>query len=148
MRSPRGCIHACKPHTCLHGLPVDGLPPLAPHPPGAPPDTTVLGRVLERGLAADGRLNRFVVAVSDRPGGIAKLTNLVFQCGASIKDLYHERAWLLSDVASVQLRCVVETRSREHGDELRAALEKEYKVVWNDQLPEHALNNDSRPTHH
>ncbi len=70
-------------------------------------DTTVLGRVLERGLAADGRLNRFVVAVSDRPGGIARLTALVFKCGASIKDIYHERAWLLSDVASVQLRVVV-----------------------------------------
>ena len=31
-------------------------------------DTTVLGRCLERGLAADDRLCRFVVHVSDRPG--------------------------------------------------------------------------------
>ena len=30
-------------------------------------DTTTLGRVLERGLAADGRLCRFVATVSDRP---------------------------------------------------------------------------------
>ena len=32
-------------------------------------DTTVLGRCLERGLAADGRLVKFTVTVSDRPGG-------------------------------------------------------------------------------
>jgi threonine dehydratase len=29
-------------------------------------DTTVLGRVIERGLAADGRLVRLVASVSDR----------------------------------------------------------------------------------
>ena len=33
-------------------------------------DTTVLGRCLERGLAADDRLCRFVVHVSDRPGDL------------------------------------------------------------------------------
>ena len=36
-------------------------------------DTTVLGRCLDRGLAADGRLVKFSVTVSDRPGGIAEL---------------------------------------------------------------------------
>ncbi|CAK5006227.1 unnamed protein product [Meloidogyne enterolobii] len=32
-------------------------------------DTTVLGRTIERGLAVDGRLIKFDVVVSDRPGG-------------------------------------------------------------------------------
>merc|ERR1712055_944350 len=41
-------------------------------------DTTLLGRCLERGMAADGRLVTFSVTVSDRPGGIAELDNL--QC--------------------------------------------------------------------
>ncbi len=36
-------------------------------------DTTVLGRCIDRGLAADGRLVKFSVTVSDRPGGIAEL---------------------------------------------------------------------------
>ena len=36
-------------------------------------DTTVLGRCLDRGLAADGRLVKFSVTVSDRPGGISDL---------------------------------------------------------------------------
>ena len=44
-------------------------------------DTTVLGRVLERGLATDGRICRFVVNVSDRPGGIAELTRLIASIG-------------------------------------------------------------------
>ena len=37
---------------------------------GANIDITVLGRVIDRGLAADGRLVRFVATVSDRPGGV------------------------------------------------------------------------------
>ena len=44
-------------------------------------DTTVLGRCLERGLAVDGRLVRFLVTVSDRPGGIAELTKLIASIG-------------------------------------------------------------------
>lgn len=50
-------------------------------------DTTVLGRVLDRGLAADNRLCNFYATVSDRPGGIAKLTALLWDQGASIKDV-------------------------------------------------------------
>ena len=45
-------------------------------------DTTALGRVIERGLAVDGRLVRFVVTVSDRPGGIAELTKMLAEMGA------------------------------------------------------------------
>ncbi|KAL7562736.1 hypothetical protein ACA910_013238 [Epithemia clementina (nom. ined.)] len=59
-------------------------------------DTTVLGRVMDRGLAADERLVQFHATVSDRPGGIAKLTTLLPEQGASIKENYHERAWLHS----------------------------------------------------
>ena len=36
-------------------------------------DTTILGRCLDRGLAADGRLVKFSCTISDRPGGMAEL---------------------------------------------------------------------------
>ncbi|EGD77250.1 hypothetical protein PTSG_12710 [Salpingoeca rosetta] len=94
-------------------------------------DLPVIGRVIERGLAADGRLVRFVVSVSDRPGGIAQLTTLIARVGASVKDIHHERAWQESDVMSVQIKCVVETRSRAHAEELRQALvEAGYPLKW------------------
>ena len=48
-------------------------------------DTTLLGRCLDRGLAADGRLITFNVVVSDRPGGIAELSKLMSNVGVSIK---------------------------------------------------------------
>lgn len=66
-------------------------------------DTTVLGRCLDRGLACDGRLLKFSVTVSDRPGGIADLCRHMAAIGISIKDIMHERAWIQSDIFSVEV---------------------------------------------
>ncbi len=82
----------------------------------------VLGRDTERALAADGRLVRLKVPVSDRPGGIAGLTRLLADLGASVKDIYHERAWLHSSVDQVLVRAVVETRGHEHNEQIVSGL--------------------------
>lgn len=66
-------------------------------------DTTVLGRVIERGLAVDMRLVKFVAKVTDQPGGVAGLTTTLAQHGASIKDIHHERAWTQSSVSMVRV---------------------------------------------
>ena len=95
-------------------------------------DTTVLGRVIDRGLAADIRLVNFVVTVSDRPGGIAKMTAVLSEEGASIKDIYHERAWLHSSVDQVQCRVVVELQGIDHAKRVKNALmSRGYPVLWN-----------------
>jgi len=87
-------------------------------------DTPVLGRVIDRGLAADSRLIRMVATVDDRPGGIARLTAALADSGASVKDLFHERAWLDSDFSSVHVIVVAETRGEEHTGEIFAELHK------------------------
>ena len=76
-------------------------------------DTTTLGRVIERGLAADERLVRFVAEVSDLPGGIADLTRLLSDHGASIKDIFVSPI-LKFDKSSTRIhiefdRCVLQT---------------------------------------
>ena len=98
-------------------------------------DTSVLGRVIERGMAADGRLVRFVATVPDRPGGVAGLVNILSDVGVSVKDIYHERAWLHSSVSMVQVKCVVETSSYEHGMELKLRLEQTgYPLLWGKEV--------------
>eukprot|EP01041_Mallomonas_annulata_P001822 gene1822-3530_t len=87
-------------------------------------DTTVLGRVIERGLAADNRLIRFIATVSDRPGGIAQLARDMADMGVSIKDIYHERAWLHSRVDQVMVKCVVETTGKVHSEKMFKYLEE------------------------
>lgn len=97
-------------------------------------DTTVFGRCLERGLAADGRLVRFTVNVSDRPGGVSELCALLAKLGVSIKDVMHERAFL-SDVHSVAVKVVCETRDWEHSQILRQALKEKYDQVEYNDVP-------------
>merc|ERR1739844_447016 len=92
-------------------------------------DTTLLGRCLERGMAADGRLVTFSVTVSDRPGGIAELTRTISNVGVSIKDIVHERAWVRSNAFAVGVRILAETRNRKHSKELFKLLREAYDEV-------------------
>src|SRR4029079_13608590 len=46
-------------------------------------DLTMLDRVIETGLVADGRLARFTVSIKDRPGGLAQLAEVIAEAGAS-----------------------------------------------------------------
>jgi threonine dehydratase len=85
-------------------------------------DPNVLSRVVERGLVSDGRLARFTAVISDRPGGLADLTSQIAACGASIKQVVHDRAFAGSDVSAVHVLCTVETRDHQHLRELRERL--------------------------
>ena len=85
-------------------------------------DPNILSRVIERGLVADGRLCRFNAVISDRPGGLAVLSKQIAAAGASIKQIVHDRAFTSSDVSTVSVLCTVETRNREHFEQVRARL--------------------------
>lgn len=77
-------------------------------------DSTVLGRVIEHGLAADGRLCRFVTRVTDRPGGLSQFTAVLAGAGVSVKHISHDRIFAGDDMSSVHVHCLVETRDAEH----------------------------------
>lgn len=88
-------------------------------------DLNTLDRVIERGLASDGRLCRFTATISDRPGGLARFAGLIAEEGASIIDINHDRVFADEDISTVAVHCVVETRDAEHITALRARLTKE-----------------------
>lgn len=81
-------------------------------------DPAVLGRVIDHGLVADGRLVQFRSTISDRPGGLARLAQAIADAGASVKQITHERAFSQANFASVEVFCTVETRGKDHAAEL------------------------------
>jgi threonine dehydratase len=85
-------------------------------------DLTMLDRVIEVGLVADGRLSRFTVSIADRPGGLARLAEVIASTGASIKEIVHDRAFSGPDLSAVRVVCVVETTGHAHVRELHDAL--------------------------
>ncbi|HXQ82032.1 MAG TPA: threonine ammonia-lyase [Opitutaceae bacterium] len=85
-------------------------------------DPVILSRVIEKGLVHDGRLTRFTVTISDRPGGLAELCRVIASCGASINQVAHDRAFSGPDVSATHVTCTVETRDRAHIAALHRAL--------------------------
>lgn len=85
-------------------------------------DSVILDRIIEKGLVADGRLHRFTAVISDRPGGLARMAQLIADVGASIKEVTHDRAFAGPDVAAVRVVCTVETYDRDHITRLREHL--------------------------
>lgn len=85
-------------------------------------DVNLLERIVDRGLVADGRLARLTVTVPDRPGHLARLTQLVASAGANVLDVAHQRAFADISVRDVEIVLYVETRGQEHKAELLALL--------------------------
>ena len=85
-------------------------------------DLTMLDRVIESGLVADGRITRFTVSIVDRPGGLARLAEVIASTGGSIKEIVHDRAFSGPDLFAVRVVCVVETTGHDHVSALHRAL--------------------------
>ena len=85
-------------------------------------DVTVISKIIERGLAADGRLCRVTCRVTDRPGSLARVATVLAHAGASVKEVDHERDFGPPDINMVNIRFILETRDAQHIQEIAAAL--------------------------
>lgn len=84
-------------------------------------DLNMISRIIERGLAAAGRLCRFNVELEDHPGALARLLEVVSELGANVVQIQHDRSFAPADVAKVSVTLVLETTDHDHVGRLRAA---------------------------
>jgi threonine dehydratase len=85
-------------------------------------DTPMLGRIINRGLAADGRICQFRAHISDRPGGLAAFARTLADEGVNVLEISHDRVFGGDEISSVSVECRVETRDREHSETLQQRL--------------------------
>ena len=88
-------------------------------------DVNLVERIIDRGLVADGRLARLSVTVRDRPGNLARLTQLVAEEGANVLEVAHSRAFADIGVRDVEIVMHLETRGREHVAAVITRLERD-----------------------
>lgn len=88
-------------------------------------DINIVERMIARGLVADGRLARLMVKVRDRPGQLARLTGMVAKAGANVLEIAHRRAFADISVGDVEIVMHLETRGREHVEEIIRLFEGE-----------------------
>jgi threonine dehydratase len=96
-------------------------------------DVNLISRIIDRGLLHDGRLARLMIKVRDRPGNLARLADRVARTGANVLDIGHRRAFADIRVGDVEIVMHLETRGRDHVDEIVRALESEGHVVEEDK---------------
>jgi len=85
-------------------------------------DITMLAKIIERGLTADGRLTRLVVRLPDIPGALAAVTECISKERGNIRDVVHHRTFSNTPLGEVYVEFTVETRSHEHVAQIEAAL--------------------------
>jgi threonine dehydratase len=88
-------------------------------------DFNLLDRIIEKGLAQTGRVVRFEVLLKDIPGALAKIADLVGQYGANILHIIHERAARDIPIGSSRVILVLETRNRNHIQEIKKGLREQ-----------------------
>ncbi|MGH7976936.1 MAG: threonine ammonia-lyase [Limisphaerales bacterium] len=93
-------------------------------------DPLAHSRVIERGLAADGRIYRFDVLLNDRPGGLAHLSAVLANAGANVTEIVHNRTFAGPDLSRVHVLCTVETRDRAHIAEIQKRLAENGVELW------------------
>jgi threonine dehydratase len=85
-------------------------------------DVTLISRIIERGLVKDGRMAHLNVRVKDRPGALATLTAVLAESGANIVSLEHRRGLGEVWVTEAEIALTLETRGRDHVDEIAGML--------------------------
>lgn len=89
---------------------------------GANIDMNVLDRIIERSLLQQHRLVRLRITISDRPGGLARLLDLVADQKANILHIHQNRVFTEAAFWEVDAELILETRNRDHIDQLLEAL--------------------------
>lgn len=87
-------------------------------------DLFALSAVMQRGLVEQGRLVRLDVTVSDRPGGLAVITDILAKEKANIHQVFHQRESLRESFGQTRVEFLLETRGEDHTQHLLTVLKE------------------------
>jgi threonine dehydratase len=92
-------------------------------------DVNLLARILDRGLTRAGRRLRMNVLLSDAPGSLNRLTQIIAQEGGNILQAIHDRNEPSTMIDQTDIALTLETRGPDHSESIIRALKEEvYRV--------------------
>jgi threonine dehydratase len=90
-------------------------------------DMNLTARIIETGLIQDGRLGRFSIVISDRPGSLARLAQRVADLGANILQISQSRGFGEMAIGETEVELILETTGHEH-------IQRIYETLLNDRF--------------
>ena len=88
-------------------------------------DPKLMERVISRGLIASGRYLHILIPLPDRPGQLARVSEIVAGQNANVIEVLHTRHGVGLQINQVQLSVDIETRGPEHSEQVLQALRDE-----------------------
>jgi threonine dehydratase len=88
-------------------------------------DLNLMGDIMDRGLSRSGRRVRIDVIVPDRPGTLARLTDIISQTGGNIQDVLHDRMDFRLELRETRISFFVETKDLEHVQQIKSRFVQE-----------------------
>ncbi len=85
-------------------------------------DVTILSRVIERGLKMGGRTANITIALSDKPGQLMGVSQIIAQLGANVVSVNYDSTDLDMNITDCYLKIGVETRDYQHIAQVKQAL--------------------------
>jgi len=88
-------------------------------------DPMILERVISRGMAGAGRYTKMRIPLPDRPGQLARTSEIVAEQNANVVEVLHTRHGTGLQISQVELELHIETRGPEHAEQVLKALRDE-----------------------
>jgi threonine dehydratase len=95
-------------------------------------DVNLISRIIESGLIQDGRLGRFAVVISDRPGSLARLAQRIADLGANILQIGQSRGFGEMAIGETEVELILETSGADHIERIRDTLHAERFKIRSD----------------
>ncbi len=88
-------------------------------------DVTLLSVIIEKGLLKSHRKMKVTVTLVDKPGSLMRFTEILQGLNANIVHIAYDRTSTSLDYGDANVTIHMETKGKEHQDEIHAALKKE-----------------------
>ncbi len=87
-------------------------------------DVNILSRVITRGLVTSGRNVNLTIALTDKPGQLQDVSEIIASCGGNVVAVYHDRSDANMAITSCYLKLGLETRDFEQIQLIESELTK------------------------
>lgn len=85
-------------------------------------DVNILSRVITRGLVTSGRNANLTIALTDKPGQLQEVSEIIAGCGGNVVAVHHDRADANMAITSCFLKLALETRDHQQIQEIKEKL--------------------------
>lgn len=94
-------------------------------------DMYLLGQIVDKGLAAMGRLLKLSILLPDRPGAFKEIVDEITLANANIVEVVHDRLKLHINAGSAGVTLSLETQGKQQADLLIESLQrKKYNLRY------------------